>query len=182
MIDLTKLQNIVDSTNINLTESDVLNFLKNRKRWPFKYPWNQPTVEILSNAGNLQSDYLFDADSYLNFSKWEELYNLGYTSVVSNILDLSDDLRILQKKLFLETGLNITANFYFSKPGQQASFDAHKHSYDVIVKQIYGESTWSINNKVFILQSQKSCIVPKNSLHQVLDKNVKKLSLTINIE
>ena len=182
MIDLTKLQNIVDSTNINLKESDVLNFLKNRKRWPFRYPWNQPTVEILSNAGDLQSNYLFDADSYLNFNKWEELYNLGYTSIISNILDLNEDLRILQKKLFYATGLNIGANFYFSKPGQQASFDAHKHSYDVIVKQIYGESTWSINNKSFLLQSQKSCIVPKNSVHQVLDKNVKKLSLTINIE
>jgi len=182
MIDLKKLQDIVDSVTISLSEDDVFEFLKIRKRWPYRYPWNQPSVEILSNNGNLQSNYIFDADSYLNYDKWKEMYNLGYTSVISNILDLNENLRILQKELFYATGLNVGANFYFSRPGQQPSFDAHKHPYDVIVKQIYGESTWSINNKSFLLQYQKSCIVPKNSVHQVLDKNVKKLSLTINIE
>ena len=141
MLDLDKLKAIVDSVDINLTEEDVINFLKNRKRWPFRYPWGQASVEILSNRGDLQSRHIFNLDTYLNFNEWFKFYNLGFTTVISNVLDLDSSLRDLQKKLSNESGLNIGANFYFSRPGQLPSFEPHKHDYDVIVKQIYGKST-----------------------------------------
>ena len=72
--------------------------------------------------------------------------------------------------------------FYFSKPGQIPSFPYHKHDYDVIVKQIYGEALWKVENKEFILKPKDTCIIPKNTYHQVLSKNENKLSLTINIQ
>ena len=88
MLDLDKLKAIVDSVDINLTEEDVINFLKNRKRWPFRYPWGQASVEILSNRGDLQSRHIFNLDTYLNFNEWFKFYNLGFTTVISNVLDL----------------------------------------------------------------------------------------------
>jgi len=182
MEELLKLKQIVDSIPINLTEKDIINFLKIKKRWPYKYTWGQPSVEIIPNqTTNNQNILFYDIDGYLNFERWEYFYNLGFTTIISNVLDLNDDLRFLQKKITEETGLGINGNFYFSKPGKKASFDAHKHEYNVLVKQIYGQSKWKINEETFIMEPQNSCIIPKNSIHQVIDKNENKLSLTINL-
>ena len=75
-----------------------------------------------------------------------------------------------------------SANFYFSKPGQIPSFLDHSHPYDVIAKQIYGNSTWRVNDKKIKLKKNYSLIIPANAIHSVIDKSNKKLSLTINIE
>ena len=80
------------------------------------------------------------------------------------------------------TGLVLNGNFYFSKPNQITSFDSHNHNYDVIVKQIYGESDWVIGDNKFLLKPQKVAIVPKTTNHMVTSKKTKKLSLTINIQ
>ena len=182
MIDLIKLKNIIKSIDVDLTEEDLFNFLKIKRRWPFKYTWGQSSVQILSNNGYLQSNYIFDLDGFVNFEKWKKFYDLGFTSVISNILDLNDDLRNIYKQLSEATGLNINGNFYFSKPGQLASFEPHKHNYDVIIKQIYGQSNWVIEDNKFVMKPKDTCIIKKNSIHQVIDKKEKKLSLTINIE
>ena len=34
----------------------------------------------------------------LDYEKWYEYYELGYTTIVSNIFDLTDDLRKLDKE------------------------------------------------------------------------------------
>ena len=182
MEELLKLKQIIDSIPINLIEKDIINFLKIKKRWPYKYTWGQPSVEIIPNqTTNNQNILFYDIDGYLNFERWEYFYNLWFTTIISNVLDLNDDLRFLQKKITEETGLDVNGNFYFSKPGKKASFDAHKHEYNVLVKQIYGQSKWKINEETFIMEPQNSCIIPKNSIHQVIDKNENKLSLTINL-
>jgi mannose-6-phosphate isomerase-like protein (cupin superfamily) len=184
---LNKLEKIVQSVDINITENQLLDFLKNIKRWPYKYPWGQGSVEIINNLGTLNKELFFSSknnfgSNYLDFEKWIYYYDLGYTTIISNILDLTKELRILEKKLSDAIGSNINANFYFSKPGQLPSFEPHAHSYHVIVKQIYGNSEWQIENKKLILKPKKTLIVPKNTLHAVINKLDKKLSLTINIE
>lgn len=182
MLDLIKISEIVKSSNIDLTENDVLNFLKIRRRWPIRYSDGQPSVEIISNTEKNISILFFNFDSFLNYNEWKKFYDLGYTSIISNIFDLTDELRNLNEKLINATGCNINGNFYFSKVGQIPSFDYHKHEYDVIVKQIYGSSEWKIDGKTFIMKAKDTCIIPKNTLHQVLDKKENKLSLTINIQ
>ena len=182
MIDLKELENIVKSIDINLSEDDVFDILQIRKRWPLEYFWGQKSVEIIDNYGKPRVSNFFKQDGFLNYEEWKTYYDLGFTSIISNVLDLTKELRLLQKKLIERTGMVINANFYFSKPGQLPSFNKHMHNYAVIVKQIYGESEWIVEDKQFILNEKDTCIIPKNGLHQVISKKNKKLSLTINIE
>jgi len=48
-----------------------------------------------------------------NIQEWIKYYDLGYTTIVSHVLDLTEELRNLNKKLNDAVGLNISANFYF---------------------------------------------------------------------
>ena len=182
MID--NLIDIVSKSKINLNENDILEFLKNEKRWPPHYPNSQPSVEVITELNTKTMDfYKVKRDgTYLDYNNWFEYYNNGFTTIISNVLDLNSDLRSLRDKINNEIGLNICGNFYFSKPGRKASFNLHKHTYDVIAKQIYCESKWKIGDKEFLLEKNNTCFVPKNTEHAVLEKNVNKLSLTLNIE
>ena len=181
-MNLFEVEKVVQSVDINLNEKDIFNFLKIKRRWPYRYPWGQPSIEILSEKETLESKEFFGVDSYFIFEQWQRYYDLGFTTIISNVMDLNDDLRTLNKKLTDHTGVSINANFYFSKPGRRASFENHTHEYDVIVKQIYGKSHWIVNDKEFILKPKDTCIIPKNVYHQVINKNENKLSLTINIQ
>src|SRR6056300_329063 len=118
MIDLIKLENIIKNHTINLKEEDVLNFLKIKHRWPFRYLGGQPSVEIIAEDGSSVSAVFFQLDSYLNYEKWKHFYDLGFTTIISNTFDLNDELRNLNKKLTDETGLILNCNMYFSKPGK----------------------------------------------------------------
>ena len=52
IIILNKILNLVDNHNILLNENDILNLLKMTNRWPIKYFWGQPTIEIISQWDN----------------------------------------------------------------------------------------------------------------------------------
>tara|TARA_R100000995_G_scaffold78182_1_gene48659 strand:- start:352 stop:591 length:240 start_codon:yes stop_codon:yes gene_type:complete len=69
--DLEILEVLIKGSKITLTEKDIFNFLKISKRWPFRYPWNQPSVEIITNNEKLNSDLFFDVTGYLNFDRWK---------------------------------------------------------------------------------------------------------------
>lgn len=181
-MNLIELEKIVKSINIDLSEKNILDYLKIRKRWPFRYPWGQTSVEVICENQNLESRNFFDIEGYLTYDKWFKFYNLGFTTIISNVLDLNKDLRNLNEKLTDYTGLVINGNFYFSKPGKITSFKKHNHNYDVIVKQIYGVSQWIINDTTIFLEPNNTCIIPKNVYHEVINKNENKLSLTINLE
>lgn len=181
------LTNKIKDFEINLNEIDILNLLKIEKRWPLKYPWNlgkkgDYTVDIITNLGsNGVSPFIYSTNSYLDFEKWYNIYDMGYTTILAHVLDLTEELRQLEKLLLKNLGFKVNANFYFSKPGQKPSFDEHSHPYSVIVKQIYGNAVWKINNKVITLKPQEAIYIPKNTVHSVIAKDEKKLSLTINI-
>ncbi len=182
MID--NLVNIVSKVNINLNEKDILTFLKNEKRWPPHYPNSQKSVEIINELGTKSMDFFETTrdGTFLNYDKWYELYENGYTTIISNVLDLNNELRNLRSLIKQEIGINIWGNFYFSRPGKKASVDAHKHPYNVIVKQIYGKSKWQIAENQFVLEPNQTCLIPKNTDHAVIEKIENKLSLTLNIE
>ena len=62
------------------------------------------------------------------------------------------------------------------------SFKHHSHPYPVVVKQIYGNSNWKLDEREFILKPNESLIIPAETMHGVTYKSDKKLSLTINLE
>jgi quercetin dioxygenase-like cupin family protein len=177
------LKQQIEKFSINISEEEMLSFLKISKRWPIRYlDGHQSTIEIINNLGNKQYKQFFDADGYLDFDKWKHFYDLGYTSIISNILDLNEELRTVSKIIENITGSKINGNFYFSKPGQIPSFGPHTHSYPVIVKQIYGNSSWINGDQKLTLKPQESILIPANTVHQVVAKQDKKLSLTLNME
>ena len=182
MVNFNNLLKEIEDFNINLTEEDILNFLKIKKRWPVRYTWGQPSIEIINNIGKRSQTSLFDLDGYLNYENFYSLYQLGYTSILSCVLDLNNELRELNKFLHKKIGSIVNANFYFSKGGQTASFPEHQHNYAVMVKQIYGIGYWKINKHKLVLEPQKSILLPAECPHEVFKIVDKKLSLTINIE
>jgi mannose-6-phosphate isomerase-like protein (cupin superfamily) len=177
---LLSIKKELENLNISLTEDDVFNFLKNEKRWPLRYTFGQPSLEIIDNFGDNQS-FFFKKNGYLNFEEWKKIYDLGFTTIISNVLDLNKDLRYIDNLLKIKLGKEINGNFYFSIPGQLPSFFMHSHEYDVFVKQIYGESDWIIGSKKFTLKPQQTTFIPKGENHQVISKSNKKLSLTLNL-
>ena len=180
---LNDLVEYISDLEINLKEEDILNFLQIEKRWPIRYPYNsQPSVEIINNLGTNSQQDIFNQKGYLDYIKWKYFYDLGYTSIISNVLDLTKNLRDLNNYIQSKLGFKINGNFYFSKPGQLPSFRAHSHPYNVIVKQIYGNSRWVNGEKKLNLKPQNTLLIPENTIHQVIAKEDKKLSLTLNLE
>ena len=41
------IQQVISDLTINLTEQDILDRFYDRLRWPKKYPWGQPSVEVI---------------------------------------------------------------------------------------------------------------------------------------
>jgi len=181
MNNVQKVLKRIEKTSVKIEEQEVLDLLKIRRRWPRFYPWNEPSLEVINMTG-LKTTAFFAGDNYLDYNEWFKYYDLGFTSVLSGILDLTKDLRNLGKILTEELGFLPHSNLYFSKPGESASFPPHVHSYNVIVKQIYGNSDWIIGDKKIKLSPQKTLLSPKDITHQVVTKKDKKLSLTINID
>ena len=179
---LNNILSIVNGCNLNISEFDVLNFLKNRKRWPKTYTFGQPSVEIITQFGGTSQQDLFDIEGYFIYENWIKYYELGFTTIVSNVLDLDESLRNLQNKILEYTGTKINGNFYFSMGSlkHRISFEEHNHDYSVIVKPIYGKSKWAISGKEFET-SKESFLIKPGEFHSVYQCINKKLSLTLNI-
>lgn len=182
-INLEKLSEIVSDHVINLTEEDIFDFLKITYRWPYRYHWNQTTVEIITGFGNNSSDCFFNRLGRFQYDEWKKYYDEGFTTILSNIMDLTPQLRSLSSKLFKFSGKEMNGNFYFSKGSKdhRVSFPGHSHKYPVIVKPIYGNCTWILGNEQ-LKNPKETFIVPSNTIHSVDEGPDKRLSLTLNIE
>jgi hypothetical protein len=183
IIILNKILNLVDNHNILLNENDILNLLKMTNRWPIKYFWGQPTIEIISQWGNSIINDFFTADGIFIYDRWKDYYDAGFTTIIGNVLDLTEELRILRKEIFKYTGTPINGNFYFSKGSEnhRVSFDYHNHDYNVIVKMIYGKSKWKINDIEHNIEKDTTLLINKNVMHSVIECTSPKLSLTLNL-
>jgi len=182
VFDVRKLQNKIEKFDLNISEKDVFDFIKNEKRWPLNYNCRQKSKEYIDNFGRPIALGLFTSENYIYFDSFKKLYNKGFTFVLSNIFDLNKQLRNLHDEIINMTGVKINGNFYFSKGGQQPSFDSHTHPYTVIVKQIYGKGYWRVNKIHKELQPGKTLCVPAGIYHQVYKVDTKKLSLTVNLQ
>jgi hypothetical protein len=188
-----KIHEIVLNHRILLTENDILEFLKIRNRWPYQYYHEIDDIhKVLSHRCPVQCigyndvpicDEFYDKRGRFIFDSWKKFYDLGFTTMISEVLDLTEELRDLEKKIREIIGINFGANFYFSK-GQisntPSSWNHHNHSYDVVVKSIYGKSIWKIGEDVVELENTSVGIF-SGTYHSVISCPEKRLSLTINL-
>lgn len=169
---------------IKIDEKDILNVLKIRKRWPVKLSfYDKPGLEMIDEYGLNMWHELYSHDGYLNYFKFLDRYEKGFTFLLSNILDIHGDLRKVEGMLSEIIGHSCWANLYFAKggKGRKPSFDLHKHPYDVVIKQIYGTSPWIVGEEYIKLKPGHVLFIPANTNHQVTATDEKKLSLTINL-
>jgi len=180
---LTKCLEVIKNHNINLTEENIFDFLKITYRWPFRFAWGQPSVEVISEYGYNSSECFFNQQTRFQFDEWKKFYDAGFTTILSNVLDLNFELRELSDKLFDLCGTRINGNFYFSKgtTDHRVSFPSHSHEYNVIVKPLYGKCKWIIDGE-HLINPEEAFIIPAKSMHSVYECTEKKLSLTINLQ
>ena len=167
---------IIKEHEITLDEDGILDLLQIKYRWP------EPALEVI-NQCQKKSNGFFDSRGYIYYDKWKRLYDLGFTSLLSNIMDLTSELRSLDDKLYEYKGSETNANMYLSAgtTKHRASFDPHNHDYHVIVKPIYGTCTWVINGKSQEVDPSDVLIIPAGTMHSVVENKEPRLSLTMNL-
>jgi len=169
------------SKKINLTEENILDRLLDRYRWPKIYPiYNQPSIEAIREDGEKDQDF-FWKDDYLDSEKCIKRYEEGYTLIFSKVNGFCKDTWIFHQLLFNTFKKECNCNFYFGNGKKSVSFDKHNHYYPVIVKNIFGESKWIIDEKEIILKDQDCIGFDEFIDHQVVEINSPKLSMTCNI-
>ena len=167
---------IIKEHEITLDEDGILDLLQIKYRWP------EPALEVI-NQCQKKSDGFFDSRGYVYYERWKRLYDLGFTSLLSNIMDLTAELRSLDDKLYEYKGSETNANMYLSAgtTKHRASFDSHNHDYHVIVKPIYGTCTWLINGQSQEVDPSDVLIIPAGTMHSVVENKEPRLSLTMNL-
>lgn len=175
------LPRIIKDYKIYLKEEDILNRIQDRIRWPKEYPWGQPSIEAVKKDG-LKHQNFFNEDGYVNSNECIKHYESGQTLVISDIGYINTNTSFIQKLLNETYNKKINCNFYFGKGNKKVSFKKHSHPYAVIIKNIYGDSTWIINKKKYKLNNQNVFVIDKNIDHEVVSIETPKLSMTINLE
>jgi len=179
-----QLMKFVQDFQINITEDDIFNLLKIKRRWPAVCSTCPAgTVGVISMYGQ-KHNYINDTTGYLDFDKMKAFYDKGFTMVIADVFDLTEELRELEKELIAKTGVgNIRGNFYFGngKPGIHPSFNSHSHEYNVIQKQIYGTNYWTVDERQYEIHEQEIIFIPAQSMHEVYKSDGKRLALTINL-
>lgn len=191
---------LIEDCQINLSEDDILDLLQIENRWPYKYfqDTEDPRSESLSSMygydtpiqvitipNSVERTKFYTRDGKFIFDEWKKYYDLGFTTMISNVLDLTPELRKLRDKLFELSGINFNGNFYLTNDNitniPKSSWLPHKHHYNVIVKMIYGNTKWKISNDVFEYSEGDVILIPPETYHSVVECPNKRLSLTINL-
>jgi len=167
---------IIGEHEINLTEEGMLDLLQIKYRWP------EMAIEVINQCGNTSNGF-FDSRKFLIYDRWKKLYDLGFTTLLNNVMDLTSELRSLDNKLFEYKGSETNANLYFTTgtKDKRPSFDPHHHDYHVIVKPIYGTCLWKINDRIEEITPEGVLILPAGTEHSVCSSEEPRLSLTINM-
>ena len=113
---------IIGEHEINLTEEGMLDLLQIKYRWP------EMAIEVINQCGNTSNGF-FDSRKFLIYDRWKRLYDLGFTTLLNNVMDLTSELRSLDNKLFEYKGSETNANLYFTTgtKDKRPSFDPHHH-------------------------------------------------------
>jgi hypothetical protein len=195
--EILEIYNIIESYDINLTEESIFNFLQIEHRWPYQYfkdtenPRQGPSsiygfetpIQVIVKENVVERNSFYDRTGKFIFNEWKKYYDLGFTTMISNVLDLTPELRKLRSEIFNITGINVEGNFYFTNGGKKvhSSWLPHKHHYNVIVKMIYGDTKWKISDDIINYSEGDTILIPSETYHSVVECPNKRLSLTINL-
>jgi hypothetical protein len=177
---LSKTAEIIRNIKINVSEKDILESFDNQKKWPMFYPWGQPSVEVILQDGSKTQDF-FDENNFVISEKIKAYYENGYTLILSNIGELFGDFKKVSNALNEMFGKKFNINAYFGKGTESISFKTHAHDYPVLVKNVFGQSHWIIQNQNLILEQQNVLFFDAFIEHEVVKINSTKLSLTCNL-
>lgn len=194
------IYNIIDEHPISITEDKILDLLKIDRRWPYKYMqdienprvgppsiygFDNP-VQVITSNNRVEFNSFYTRDGYFIFDQWKKYYDLGFTTMISDVLDLTEDLRSLRDTIFKYTGRNLMANFYLTNGREntlcQSSWNPHDHVYPVAVKLIYGDTKWIIGDEEKQFFAGDTIFIPPKTTHAVIECPNKRLSLTINLQ
>jgi len=192
-----EIYKIFESTNINLTEEDIFNFLQIENRWPYKYfrdvenPQSGPSsiygfdtpIQVITKENHVEKDSFYSKTGTFIFDEWKKYYDFGFTTMISDVLDLTPELRKLRSEILKISGMKVYGNFYLTNGGKkvQSSWLPHNHHYNVIVKIIYGDTTWKISDNNFNYSEGDVILIPPETYHSVIECPNKRLSLTVNL-
>jgi len=198
--DILELYNIVDDCEINISEDEILNLLQIEHRWPFRYFGDienpRPSkpeifgfdcpIQCLTHRGRVNFTEFYDREGKFIFDEWKKLYDLGFTFMLSDVLDLTPELRNLRRKLKDYTGRTMRANFYLTNGESQNirsihSWPPHDHHYSVAVKIVYGTTKWVVGDEIKEFSSGETILIPEGTTHTVVECPGKRLSLTVNL-
>jgi hypothetical protein len=184
MLDMNKLSSLIKDHSINLTEQDIFNFLKIEKRWPHRDMLGEPTVQVINNTLEIVDKDFYKVTGYLDYEKWKVYYDKGFTSLITNVLDLTDELRNLQDKIKYIVGNEVESRFIFSKGINDNSAHSIEYvqDYDVIVKQIYGEGHWKIHEQDHVIKKDETLNIRRRLYRNNTKIDGLNLSLILNIK
>jgi mannose-6-phosphate isomerase-like protein (cupin superfamily) len=178
-----EFKELLEEYTLHLEEKDVLNFWKMRRRFPHEFHTQGPSIEVINSYdGESQHKGMFDSEGYLEYFKILDYYEKGHTIIMSNIFDLTEELRMLEGAISDSFAFYpVYGNFYMSKE-DKGGFKSHDHQYDVYVKQIYGTSHWVLGETKNVTVNPGDVIyIPKYTKHYVDNTDGPRLSLTINM-
>jgi len=178
-----EFKQLLEEYTLHIEEKDVLNFWKMRRRFPHQFHTQGPSIEVINSYdGESQHKGMFDSEGYLEYFKILDYYEKGHTIIMSNVFDLTEELRMLEGAISDSFAFfPVYGNFYMSKEGK-GGFKSHDHQYDVYVKQIYGTSHWVLGETENITANSGDVIyIPKHTKHFVDNTDGPRLSLTINM-
>jgi len=179
-----EFKELLEEYTLHIEEKDVLNLWKMRRRFPHEFHTQSPSIEVINSYdGESQQKGVFDSEGYLEYFKILDYYEKGHTIIMSNVFDLTEELRMLEGAISDSFAFYpVYGNFYMSKEGK-GGFKSHDHpQYDVYVKQIYGTSHWVLSEtEDVILPPGDVLYIPKGTKHYVKSTDGPRLSLTINM-
>ena len=179
-----EFKELLEEYTLHIEEKDVLNLWKMRRRFPHEFHTQFPSIEV-TNSYDGESSHrgMFDSEGFLEYNKILNYYENGHTIIMSNVFDLTEELRLLADTISDSFAFYpVYGNFYLSKNGR-GGFQSHDHPrWDVYVKQIYGTSHWVLNEtEDVILPPGDVLYIPKGTKHYVKSTDGPRLSLTINM-
>ena len=175
---------LLEEYTLYIEDEDILNFWKMRRRFPHEFHTQSPSIEVINSYdGESKQRGMFDSEGYLEYFKILDYYEKGHTIIMSNVFDLTEELRMLEGAISDSFAFYpVYGNFYMSKEGK-GGFQSHDHSYDVYVKQIYGTSHWILGETENVIANPGDAIhIPKHTRHYVDNTDGPRLSLTINMQ
>ena len=149
-----QFKELLEEYTFNINEQDVFNWFKIRRRFPHEFHTQSPSVEVINSYdGESQHRGLFDSEGYVDVHKVIDYYEKGHTIIISNVFDLTEELRMFESAIS-----------------------------DVFAKQIYGTSHWVLGETEDVLMPPGDVLyIPKGTKHYVKSTDGPRLSLTINM-